>query len=456
MMASPQNYWNWGQNEEIKMNNLHLMPTGSPLLRRRDDDGSSSPSIGLRMKPKMKKTGLPNSPINSPRTQKRIEEDKLAKRIRESYACLRHRAMHKRCPAECPDRRIPKPLPVAMERKEVQQQQQLREHIQTKFTPKGGLSSGTDSPHSSSPNTLRVLQAFQNARISSPIAPRNTMNESNVEYNFNGSPLMMNPNADSSSWDSPWDSTPDLSWNNSMNPQDSPLMETKEDWDSAISSNNWDTKSSSEEEVSASTHREVDYWLDTNSISMIPNSNGNTWNDQVGSLTIDLGNQLDPQTIQLFNELPMTQVDSSPEDTNSNIANLFKILLTRDTLERWIYDDYFNKSLRGFYVRVRIAEMNGVPIFKIGCIVEARDHCFETYIVGQKETQKGLIVHFGSYGQHLVSINSPSNDPPNDQECEEWIDDAEKNHITITSREVEEKIRVASMLNANHSPYSSH
>jgi hypothetical protein len=48
------------------------------------------------------------------------------KKTRDSYACLRHRAMHKRCPLDCADRRIPRPLPVATERKQIQELNQLR------------------------------------------------------------------------------------------------------------------------------------------------------------------------------------------------------------------------------------------------------------------------------------------------------------------------------------------
>jgi len=48
------------------------------------------------------------------------------KKTRDSYACLRHRAMHKRCPLDCGDRRIPRPLPVATERKQIQELNQLR------------------------------------------------------------------------------------------------------------------------------------------------------------------------------------------------------------------------------------------------------------------------------------------------------------------------------------------
>jgi len=48
------------------------------------------------------------------------------KKTRDSYACLRHRAIHKRCPLDCADRRIPRPLPVATERKQIQELNQLR------------------------------------------------------------------------------------------------------------------------------------------------------------------------------------------------------------------------------------------------------------------------------------------------------------------------------------------
>jgi len=77
--------------------NISITSTSSPKTNKRSRDsdeeyedyeeGSSSPKMGGK-----------------------------GKKTRDSYACLRHRAMHKRCPLDCADRRIPRPLPVATER----------------------------------------------------------------------------------------------------------------------------------------------------------------------------------------------------------------------------------------------------------------------------------------------------------------------------------------------------
>lgn len=87
--------------------NISIASTSSPKTNKRSRDsdeeyedyeeGSSSPKMGGK-----------------------------GKKTRDSYACLRHRAMHKRCPLDCADRRIPRPLPVATERKQIQELNQLR------------------------------------------------------------------------------------------------------------------------------------------------------------------------------------------------------------------------------------------------------------------------------------------------------------------------------------------
>jgi len=87
--------------------NISMSSASSPKTNKRSrdsdeeyedyDEGSSSPKMGGK-----------------------------GKKTRDSYACLRHRAMHKRCPLDCADRRIPRPLPVATERKQIQELNQLR------------------------------------------------------------------------------------------------------------------------------------------------------------------------------------------------------------------------------------------------------------------------------------------------------------------------------------------
>lgn len=137
----------------------------------------------------------------------------------------------------------------------------------------------------------------------------------------------------------------------------------------------------------------------------------------------------------------------------SSVPLLLKIILTRDQIESWMEDELFLKSIRGFYVRVRIAELNGIPVHRIGCVVEARDNCFKP---SYNDTGMGLVVHFGSTGQHIISVSSIANTSPDEAEINDWAADAERNHITIMPEEVAEKQSVMRILSGKGPVYSSH
>jgi len=439
MASSPQSQfsWNW-QNSQVTepeltkqhiMNNVSFLPLSSPVLgsptlgspsqRKREEDTlqSLSPHLGIQKKNKMK-AKVAGSPA-TPRTLKKIDEEKLAKRIRESYACLRHRAMHKRCPAECPERRIPKPLPVAQERWQVQQQvsQQRSKHLDVVSSPVMSISS---------PNTMRVLQDFQNAHISSPQIPTHRRDSVDVPPSF--ASIYSKGDTNNPLWDQ------QLGLSSSWGPGEW----SDETWQDLASSSSgrWD---SGESQDDSSPTNDMDNWFVGEGT---PNPIGFT-DEELSAVA---------QSIDSTNQI---LYDLSPEEHVSPITLLFKILLSRDQIERWITDDLFGKSLRGFYVRVRIAEVNGVYIHRIGCILEARSNCFKQQSFN--DSGMGIVVHFGSSGQHIVSICSISNSPPDETECNDWLIDAEKNHISIMPEEVVEKQQLLRHMNAKNTVvYSSH
>jgi len=119
--------WNWPQQSFLEDKRDMLAGTSIPISsifplspstyrKKRGEDEQLNNFNEQTKKPKKAEK------INDFQSSKGVRElhfeERCAKRIRESYACLRHRAMHKRCPADCPDRRIPKPLPVATERRQ--------------------------------------------------------------------------------------------------------------------------------------------------------------------------------------------------------------------------------------------------------------------------------------------------------------------------------------------------
>jgi len=419
MASSPQFSWNWQPSQDHSMPAaLGFLPHSSPLLdnsptlgspsqRKREDESSQSPLLGIK-KNKMK--GKISSPVTTPRTFRKMEDEKMAKRIRESYACLRHRAMHKRCPAECPERRIPKPLPVAQERWQVQQ---VSQHNRPK-----SIQESNSSPIMSSPNTLRVLQDFQNAHISSPQLQRRESIDSQDSLKGELPSL--------------WDNGSASSNNNWL---------TDETWNDISNTGNraWDSSESHDD--SSSPLNDLDSWF----VDGTPGPLTGFTDEELSAVAQSIDS-----THQLLN-------DYSPDNhmSESPIELLLRITLSRDHIERWIDDELFLKSLRGFYVRVRIAEVNGILVHRIGCIVEVRDNCFKTSTYN--ECHKGIVVHFGSTGQHIVALGSISNSPPDESECNDWATDAERNHITIMPEEVQEKEQILRILQGKNAVvYSSH
>jgi len=315
--------------------------------------------------------------------------------------------------------------------------------VQQLQQPKTASAAFSASPLLSSPNTLRLLQDMQNTRISSPQPPRNNTEFQASDFDFLGDFKPTGPTVKEESWQpdslvqipQSWLAEPNTSW-------------TDETWNDLAGTSSWTEESKSSDGEDDSPPSDLaDYWLDPGAV------NTNTTASGLGlSYEHDLSEVAETlnSTHQILNELPEVPM-ANP------ISLLLKILITRDTLERWTYDEFFNKSLRGFYVRVRIAEVNGIFLHRLGCIVEARDNCFEPGLSGPHDLGKGLVVHFGSSGQHMISIAAVSNTPPNERECEDWVTDAQKNNISIMPQEVQEKLATAAYLDSKqHNVYSSH
>jgi len=381
---------------------------GSPAQRRREDELLClSPHLGVQKKNKMK-TKISSPLVQSPRLSKKAEEDKLAKRIRESYACLRHRAMHKRCPAECPERRIPKPLPVAQERWQVQQVRQSPSPLLQ------GISS---------PNTMRVLQDFQNAHISSPQLTHRRDSYEAPPTSF----ASIAQKTDTSMWDQ-------IALSSSWGPGEW----ADETWqDLSSNSVKWD---SGESQDDSSPLNDLDSWF----VDGTPGPLTGITDEDLSAVA---------QSIDSTEQLLQEMSHEGHHLITSSVPLLLKIIITRDQIESWMEDELFLKSLRGFYVRVRIAELNGIPVHRIGCVVESRDNCFKP---SYNDTGMGIVVHFGSTGQHIVSVSSIANTPPDEAEVDDWAVDAERNHITIMPQEVAEKQSIMRILSGKGTAYSSH
>jgi hypothetical protein len=437
--------WSWAQQALVQDK---MLPTGNPnsggnsptTMRKRLDEAPMAGGVA-DLKKKANGNGISKKIRKESSMKKGGGDDKGVKRVRESYACLRHRAMHKRCPADCPDRRIPKPLPVAQERKQVQQQQlqqQLQKNLRTTIPAMLEGKPTADFLSSFHP----PLMGLENLNWEPQIPTWDTNNWEESKDNWTQPGGQQDPSV-TAAGGLPGGMPGPVNMNQWNNGGDKDSSSSKQ-------------SSSEEDEFFSSSDSLVDYWLDPNaSFSTLPsfqwndpnlldfNSNQNQYASPLTITEIDMGNLNAPAPAPAMGKDHLREM-------------LFRILISRDTLERWVYDPYFNKLLRGFYVRVRIGENNGVPIHRIGSVLEGRDSCYEVYRLGRAETTKGFVVSFGSYGQHIISLASVSNKPPSDEEYEEWKREMEKSNATITLQEVQDKADIIQVLNMKHQAYASH
>jgi len=76
------------------------------------------------------------------------------------------------------------------------------------------------------------------------------------------------------------------------------------------------------------------------------------------------------------------------------VAQLERIRLKRDQLEKWLNEPFFERVLPGCFVRIGIGNKDGLPIYRVAEIVQVKDN-FRPYTVGQKLTSKRLELQVG-------------------------------------------------------------
>jgi len=132
------------------------------------------------------------------------------------------------------------------------------------------------------------------------------------------------------------------------------------------------------------------------------------------------------------------------------VGMLSKILLTRDTLERWLTEPYFNRLVKGCFVRVKIGECMGTPVHRIAHIDEVFDTCYYTYNLSRGQTSKGLALQVGGSSKKTFPLLAISNQSPTDEEIAAWHEEMEKSWNPLDPLEVQQKEEIVRVLHLKY------
>jgi len=341
-----------------------------------------------------------------------IEKD----RTRGRYACLGHRMKHKRCPLDCPERR-PKPNNQEQEPITTSSSSSLVQIKKESITSKPRL------PRSTLVAKKHVLQ-LEDCNLVSQV-PHSTVPAER----------------EASHWDSvEWEG---LGWDTEQ-----VCLKETEAWMDLKSSSHWEESKSlnlvsedikpmddltkyEEDEI-------VDSWLNDDGF-------GNSVQDYESAERNEGG------------EGNISEIGSDTSGHYTNIEQLLKvlpkILVTRDMLERWLKEPYFNRLVQGCFVRVRIGEYLETPVYRIASIDQVRDSCFFNYNLNQSQTTKGLALQVGDSSK-VFPIDAISNQPPTESDIRNWQEDMEKSNIDFDRNEVLQKEEIVRVLASKYPEFS--
>eukprot|EP01118_Nematostelium_gracile_P006140 TRINITY_DN1970_c0_g1_i3.p1 TRINITY_DN1970_c0_g1~~TRINITY_DN1970_c0_g1_i3.p1 ORF type:complete len:274 (-),score=58.79 TRINITY_DN1970_c0_g1_i3:29-850(-) len=114
--------------------------------------------------------------------------------------------------------------------------------------------------------------------------------------------------------------------------------------------------------------------------------------------------------------------------------NLPRIIIYKDTMERWLLEPYFEALVTGCYVKIPMGNDHHI-IRRIEKIVE---NCFNVYSINRIQTTKGLEILIDNCRQ-IVRLDQISNQPLTPSELHFWIDEVEKGIIHVDVEEINQK-----------------
>jgi len=205
-------------------------------------------------------------------------------------------------------------------------------------------------------------------------------------------------------------------------------------------------------------------------------------NEQMDSMPMDDSSGLISQSDLSSLRTPTSPIPSSPfssvssPEQGSSLEDkdnmdplktmLLRMLLSRETVGRWLDDPYFDRLVRGCYVRALVGSSsrcsdNGIPapVYRIARIAEVQNNCYPSYTLEPHHnlhpTRKGIMLQMGNT-LRMVSLQAISNKLPTEQEYIEWREDAEKMNggHGLTVEEVKSKLEIFQLLDMKY-PHSS-
>lgn len=333
-------------------------------------------------------------------------------RTRGRYACLGHRMKHKRCPLDCPERR-PKPN---------QEQEEV-----TSMIIKKEVVTKPRVPRSNNLSKKHGLQQ-EDCIIRNPGTSRETSQSVSTHVNH--------PNEREANWDSvEWEG---LGWDNEH------CLKEPDAWMDLKSSSHWEESKSRPEAMMAEDSKPTDDLTKYEEDEII-----DSWLNEDG-----FGN-----AAQEFDSTDGNASEETGEERRASVQYsnshevmqaLPKILLTREMLERWLHEPYFNRLVQGCFVRVKLGEYKDTPVYRIAHIEEVQDNCFFSYTLSKEQTTKGLALQVGASSRKVFAIAAISNSPPTDSDLRTLQEEMEKSNICLDPAEVQQKEEIVRVLHIKY------
>jgi len=347
--------------------------------------------------------------LRKAKTHAPMEKD----RTRGRYACLGHRMKHKRCPLDCPERR-PKPN---------QEQEEV-----TSMIIKKEVVTKPRVPRSNNLSKKHGLQQ-EDCIIRNPGTSRETSQSVSTHVNH--------PNEREANWDSvEWEG---LGWDNEH------CLKEPDAWMDLKSSSHWEeSKSRPEAMMMAEDSKPTDDLTKYEEDEII-----DSWLNEDG-----FGN-----AAQEFDSTDGNASEETGEERRASVQYsnshevmqaLPKILLTREMLERWLHEPYFNRLVQGCFVRVKLGEYKDTPVYRIAHIEEVQDNCFFSYTLSKEQTTKGLALQVGASSRKVFAIAAISNSPPTDSDLRTLQEEMEKSNICLDPAEVQQKEEIVRVLHIKY------
>jgi len=324
-----------------------------------------------------------------------VEKD----RTRGRYACLGHRMKHKRCPLDCPDRR-PK---VASEQLETPSPREDEKPIIKNRAPRS----------SAKKHVLKLEECIINKSAQTqPVA---------IPHGREAI-----PNWDSVAWEG-------LSYDehSCLKEENFTDLKSSSHWEESKFRGSFDESRPTDDLTKFEEDDIIDSWLNEDGINTTP-----------GDYDLSEKNASDPEIERRHSPtyMAMQCIDSLP-----------KILLTRDMIERWLSEPYFNRLVKGCLVRVQIGEYMGSPVHRIANIEEVVDTCYFPYPLSRGgQTTKGLSLQFGPMHKKTFPLLAISSHPPTDQDYRTWHEEMERSGLILDPLELQQKEEIVRVLHIKY------